>query len=70
VSEDKASLVVGIKTEATWSSLYRFLSLLENSTYELEFVSLNLHKTKSLDEGVEDTEWEGSFTIKLLSFVN
>ena len=72
ISPDKASLLVGIKTGGTFESVYKFLNLLENSPYELEFVSMdiqNLDVQNITSKKVKTLGWEGNFKIRLLSFV-
>jgi hypothetical protein len=72
ISKDRTALVVGMKASGTFNSLYKFLTLLENSPYELEFNTTEIHK-----EGVSEVEgksitnpnWNMMFTFKLLSFV-
>ncbi|TSC77943.1 MAG: hypothetical protein G01um101424_77 [Parcubacteria group bacterium Gr01-1014_24] len=61
VSEDHTGLYVGMEASGTFNGLYKFLTLLENSPYELEFVSMDIKK------GLES--WEAILKIKLLSFI-
>ena len=70
ILEDHTGLSVGMKASGTFSGLYKFLTLLENSSYELDFISMNIQK------GIEsDTKnkiipkWDAIFRIKLLSFI-
>src|SRR3989344_1642515 len=55
---DRTGLEVGVKISGGFINLYKFLTLLENSSYELEFISVDLRK------GVES--WEAILKIKLL----
>ncbi len=69
ISSDKASLLVGVKAKGTFESLYRFLTLVENSPYELEIYSLDL--AKDLPQGTVETKgWVLQIKIKLISFLN
>lgn len=60
---DKNSLFVIIRAEGSWSAVYKFLELLENSAYELEFIAADIGKKP------ESADWEASFKIKLLTFI-
>ncbi|OGI62721.1 hypothetical protein A2818_02715 [Candidatus Nomurabacteria bacterium RIFCSPHIGHO2_01_FULL_40_12] len=64
ISEDQTGLLVGMKVSGSFEGLYKFLTLLENSPYELEFVAFNIRKENS-----QDAVWDAIFQIKLLSFV-
>ncbi len=66
ISPDKLGLVVGLKTAGSFGATYKFVTLLENSPYELEFLSLDIYKAG----GEGGTEWGSMIRIKLLSFVN
>jgi hypothetical protein len=69
--EDKSAVLVEVKAIGSFANIYKFLGLLENSSYELEFASMDL-----LKEGAEEVEskkvvpvWVANFKIKLLSFI-
>ena len=64
LSSDKLSLIVGLKVKGKFESIYKFLTLLENSPYELQFLSFsvsNIEKT---------TDWEATMQMRLISFIN
>jgi len=72
IAKDSNALVVSLKASGTFASLYKFLTLLENSPYELDFMGVEMHK----DTGVTTTgkggsfpQWNVIFKMKLLSFV-
>lgn len=72
ILEDHTGLMVGMKATGTFSGLYKFLTLLENSPYELEFMRMDMHKGVGLDVGNKNVpvpKWDVTFKIKLLSFV-
>ena len=75
VSEDSKGLIVQVKALGSFESVYKFLLLLENSPYELEFVSMDMQKIATNDtSGTKSTktkvpEWSAVFDVKLLSFV-
>ncbi|MFA6077084.1 MAG: hypothetical protein WC735_03350 [Candidatus Paceibacterota bacterium] len=69
---DDVGLMVGMKASGTFYSLYKFLMLLENSPYELEFIGMDIDRktipdTKS--KNIQVSEWEAIFKIRLLSFI-
>ncbi len=67
VPKDGAGLMVEVHSKGSFESIYRFLSLLENSPYELDFSSVNTQVVKGA-EGESNT-WQATFKIKLLSFI-
>ena len=69
---DHTGLVVGMKASGSFGGLYKFLTLLENSSYELEFVSVEIHRgTPESTEGKSASipTWAGLLKLKLLSFI-
>ena len=44
VAKDKTGLLVEVETTGTFEAVYKYLLLLENSPYQLEFVSVDLRK--------------------------
>lgn len=72
-------LIVGIKVLGSFESVYRFLTLLENSPYEIKFLAVDIQKVSSTQGGntvgAESEKkgkvysWEGLFKIKLLTFI-
>lgn len=71
ISKDKTELLVGMKASGTFNGLYKFLTLLENSPYELEFFEVNMHQGMELGAGsknIKIPQWNATFKIKLLSF--
>ena len=72
IPKEEKKLSVAIKTSGSFEALYRFLTLLENSPYELEFVSVDLQKSSKeviSEEVTASAEWTALFRVKLLSFV-
>ncbi len=68
---DQTGLMVGLKGSGNFENLYKFLTLLENSPYELEFIDMDLRRETELNAGnknVTVSKWNVIFTIKLLSF--
>jgi hypothetical protein len=65
-----ASLVVGVKAVGSFQGIYKFLTLLENSPYQLEFLSMNLQQIggTTLPPKGQVSDWSAVFKIKLLSF--
>jgi hypothetical protein len=64
ITKDKSGLLVDIRTSGTFEAVYKYLLLLENSPYELEFLVVDLGK-----QGDQNADWRGNFKIKLLSFL-
>ncbi len=68
---DNTGLVVELKAKGSFESLYKFLTLLENSPYEMDFLSMDMHTTDAgaADKSATSSGWDGDFKIKLLSYV-
>lgn len=65
-------LVVGLKATGSFDSVYKFITLLENSPYEIDFQTMDLHRSSMPDatsKNNKNPEWEADFNIQLLSFV-
>lgn len=71
ISEDSLGLMVGLKASGSFEAVYKFLLLLENSPYELEFASMDIKKavTQSEKDIKLKSSWDAVFKIKLLSFI-
>jgi len=74
IAKDNAGLMVGIKASGSFEAVYKFLLLLENSPYELEFISMNMQKIIPQDVSDKSKKlkvplWDAVFKIKLLSFI-
>jgi hypothetical protein len=77
IAKDNSGLVLEIKNEGNFKRLYKFLLLLENFPYELEFTSVEIYNVsvqnvenleKSGNNKVKN-EWKMVLKIKLISFV-
>lgn len=69
---DGSTLVVGLQASGNFTAIYKFLTLLENSPYELAFLSVNIQKSAPLSTPSKkgpDLRWEAVFKIQLLSFI-
>jgi len=72
ILKDRNGLAVAVKTSGSFESIYKFLTLLENSPYELEFPSADIKNTGALivsGKKNRTPRWEANFKINLLSFV-
>lgn len=72
IPKDKKGLLVSVKVTGGFESIYKYLSLMENSPYELEFISAdikNLNTQAILGKSNIIPQWEAVFKIQLLSFV-
>jgi len=72
IPKEENKLLVAIKASGSFEALYKFLTLLENSPYELDFISMDIQKLGG--EIVSDkirlfSQWSAIFRIKLLSFI-
>lgn len=71
VAKDNSSLTVEMKVEGDFETIYKLILLLENSPYNMEFISVNLQNLNGVDLSItKNPQWIGTFKIKLLSFVN
>jgi hypothetical protein len=69
---NKTGLIVGLTASGSFTAVYKFLTLLENSPYELNFLSMDIHNLAAPDalgKNVNNFKWEAVFKIQLLSFV-
>jgi hypothetical protein len=64
-------LLVGLKANGSFTAIYKFLTLLENSPYELNFISMDINKIApdASVKGVQSQKWEATFKMQLLTFV-
>ncbi|HNW71435.1 MAG TPA: hypothetical protein PKZ36_00975 [Candidatus Paceibacterota bacterium] len=72
INETDNSLVLEIKSSGDFENIYRFITLLENSSYELEFISSDIYSDidKNTVKSKDNTDkWEALFKIKLVSFI-
>lgn len=72
ISEDGAGLLVSLRDTGDFSKVYKFLTLLENSPYQLEFVSVDLHRTgdqSNVPQKERLGRWEMVLQLKLISFI-
>lgn len=58
---NNTGLTVELKASGSFEQVYKFLTLLENSPYELNFIAVDMHTAT--------TSWEATFKIQLLSFI-
>ena len=68
---DNTGLLVGLKVSGSFEAIYKFLTLLENSPYELNILSMDIHKMEidTSSKNIKNSKWEAVFKIQLLSFV-
>jgi hypothetical protein len=70
--KDNSELTVGLKASGKFEAIYKFLTLLENSPFELDFTSMDIHKLFSpvvVGKGTPPAGWEAVFKIRLISFI-
>lgn len=72
IPKDSNVLVVSMNTTGNFEETYKFLTLLENSPYQIDFTKVEIGRNGDLDallsKGVEPV-WSGSFKMTLLSFI-
>lgn len=72
ILEDHSGLLVVMAAAGTFEGVYKFLILLENSPYELEFTGIDMQRQVGVFTGPKGKQvpiWGATFKIKLLSFV-
>lgn len=64
-------LTVTLKATGSFEAVYKYLTLLENSPYEINFLSMDLHKLTADTSATKDvnSNWEATFKIQLLSYL-
>jgi hypothetical protein len=72
ISKDNTELALDMKAVGSFQEIYKFLALLENSPYEIEFNLIDM-QSQSMDSPsdpkIKITKWTTILKIKLLSFV-
>lgn len=70
--KDNSGLIVEVKATGFFEALYKFLTLLENSSYEIDVISMDMQKLGGEvmpDKKKTLPEWSATFRVKLLSFI-
>lgn len=68
MSGDKSTLVVEMKAQGSFEIIYKLVTLLENSPYELDFILVDIKSSDTATGKVP--QWTATFRMELLSFVN
>jgi hypothetical protein len=72
-SMDNNELLLGVNVLGKFEGIYKFITLLENSPYEIKFVSMDLNRKDELDltkpNNNPSPQWVANLRIKLLSFI-
>jgi len=71
IATDHSGLLVGLKATGSFEGLYKFLNLLENSPYELDFVSMDFQQDQinATNKTPQAQNWSMVLNVKLISFV-
>jgi hypothetical protein len=72
IAEDNTGLLVTMKDTGSFSQVYKFITLLENSPYELEFTSVEMSTVppdSTLKKSVQGNVWQAVLNMKLVSFI-
>lgn len=70
--KDNIGLIVEMKVTGRFEAVYKFLMLLENSPYELDFISVDMQKSNEQDTSDKKNPfslWSATLRVKLLSFI-
>ncbi|MEK7089103.1 MAG: hypothetical protein AAB913_03155 [Patescibacteria group bacterium] len=74
VAKNNLSLMVEVKALGSFETIYKLVTLLENSPYNLEFILADIQNSNPQDIYVgkinKTQQWTATFKIKLLSFIN
>ncbi|MFA5840980.1 MAG: hypothetical protein WC847_01760 [Candidatus Paceibacterota bacterium] len=65
-------LTVELRASGVFETVYKFLILLENSPYEIDFLLTDIHRTSSsvvVGKIPEVSKWEAIFKIQLISYI-
>jgi len=71
VATANSGLIVGLEASGNFQEIYKFLTLLENSPYEIDFLSMDVHALGMAEnaKALKNPDWEAVFRIQLLSFI-
>lgn len=67
ITKDGSSFSIDLNTTGSFENTYKFISLLENSSYELEFNRIDVRKEDTTTE--KSSTWQGYLKIKVISFI-
>ena len=74
IPKDNSSLMLEIKTLGSFEAIYKLILLLENSPYNLLFVSADIINPNTQNivniKTIKTPKWTASFQLKLLDFIN
>lgn len=72
VPQKEEGLIVEMNIKGEFKTIYKFLKLLENSPYQLEFISVDINNStneETLEKENKKIKWQAQLRIKLLSFL-
>ncbi len=71
VPNEESVLLVGMNATGGFEQMYKFVTLLENSPYQLEFDSVEIKRSDTLAPVTKSATlvWSGSFKMRLFSFI-
>ena len=75
IPDKNGTLNIEMKAVGSFEKLYKFILLLENSSYEIEFSSINIEKENIAiipiaNKKTEFPNWQLNLKMELLSFIN
>jgi hypothetical protein len=65
-------LIVGVSATGSFEGVYKFINLLENFPYELDFVSMDIHTKDTggvTPKAGTKSQWVATFKVRLLTFI-
>ncbi len=73
VAKDNTGLIMEMNNTGSFLQVYRFITLLENSPYELEFSSLDIStippSQTDKNKSTKGKVWQATLKMKLISFI-
>ncbi len=67
--EGSSGLTVALRATGSFEALYKLLTLLENSHFELKVEGLDMQRESLSDASGSSSKWRAVFQVKLLSYV-
>jgi len=67
VAKDSPTLLVEMKAQGSFETIYKLITLLENSPYIIEFTSVDIQDVSTITN--KNNEWTASLHMKLISFI-
>lgn len=69
-SKENSDLIVNLKVSGGFDSLYKFVTLIENSHYVMEIKNLSMSTSISDVKNLNSNKWDMNVQLKLITFSN